>query len=53
MQKATHIFSAKIIAYMAYLMIYFNNMLTNNIVNFGQMGLGKYGNVNCVENSSI
>ena len=38
--KATHIFSAKILAYMPYLMIFnFNNMLTNDIVSFKQLGL--------------
>ena len=35
--KATHIFSAKILAYRLYLMISFNNMLTNDIVSFEQL----------------
>ena len=34
--KATHIFSAKILAYMPYLTI----SLTNDIVSFGQLGPG-------------
>ena len=39
MQKATHICFAKILAHMPYLMIKcFNNMLTNNIVSFKQLG---------------
>ena len=37
--KATHIFSAKILAYMPYLMIKnFNDSLTNDIVSFEQLG---------------
>ena len=36
LHKAPHIFSAKILAYMPYLMI--NNMVTNNIVTFEQLG---------------
>ena len=37
--KATHIFSAKILAYMPYLMIKsFNNTLTNDITSFEQLG---------------
>ena len=35
--KATHIFSAKILAYMPYLVIN-NDTLTNNIVSFEQLG---------------
>ena len=35
--KASHIFSAKIIAYMPYLMIIFNDTLTNDIVSFEQL----------------
>ena len=35
MWKATHIFSAKILAYMPYLMI---KVLTNDIVSFEQLG---------------
>ena len=38
--KATHIFSAKILAFMPYLMIRFNDMLTNDIINFEQLGPG-------------
>ena len=39
--KATHIFSAKILAYMPYLMIKsFNNTLTNDIISFEQLGPG-------------
>ena len=38
---ATHIFSAKILAYMPYLMIkIFNNTLTNDIVSFEQLDPG-------------
>ena len=40
--KATHIFSAKILAYMPYLIINFNDMLTNNIVSFEQLGPGLF-----------
>ena len=36
--KATHIFSAKILAYKPYLMISFNVTLTNDIVSFEQLG---------------
>ena len=37
--KATHIFSAKILAYMPYLMIrVFKDTLTNNIVSFVKLG---------------
>ena len=36
--KATHIFSAKIYAYKPYLKISFNNMLTNDVVSFEQLG---------------
>ena len=36
--KATHMFSAKILAYMPYLMISFNDLLTYNIVSFEQLG---------------
>ena len=32
--KATHMFSAKIIAYMPYLMVSFNDTLTNDIASF-------------------
>ena len=39
--KATHIFYAKILAYMPYLMFQsFNDMLTNDIVRFEYLGLG-------------
>ena len=47
MRVATHIFSAKILAYMPYLMIKkkilfndqsFNDTLTNNIISFEQLG---------------
>ena len=36
--KATHIFLAKILAYMSYLMIKVLTVLTNNIVSFEQLG---------------
>ena len=36
--KATHIFSAKILAYTPYLMISFNNTLTNDVISFEQLG---------------
>ena len=37
--KATHIFSAKIVAYMPYFMsLNFNDTLTNDIVSFEQLG---------------
>ena len=36
--KATHIFSAKMLAYMPYLTISFNDTLTNDIVSFEQLG---------------
>ena len=39
-EKATHIFSAKILAYMPYLMIKVLTMLTNDIVSFEQLGPG-------------
>ena len=32
--KPTHIFSAKVLAYIPYLMISFNDMLTKDIVSF-------------------
>ena len=35
--KAAHIFSAKVVAYMPYLLIRFNDTLTNDIVNFEQL----------------
>ena len=38
MQKLLIFFSAKILAYMQYLMISFHNMLTNDIVSFEQLG---------------
>ena len=39
--KATHIFSAKILVYMTYLMFnVFNDTLTNHIVSFEQLGPG-------------
>ena len=41
--KATHIFSAKILAYMPYLKIkVFNGTLTNDIVSFEQLGPERY-----------
>ena len=41
--KATHIFSAKILAYMPYLMIkVLTDMLTNDIVSFEQLGPDLY-----------
>ena len=40
--KATHIFSAKIYMYMPYLMISFNDTLTNDIVSFEQLGPGYF-----------
>ena len=38
--KATHIFSAKTLTYMPYLMISFNDTLTNDTVSFEQLGPG-------------
>ena len=39
--KATHIFSAKILVYMPYLMIkVFNDTLTNDVVGFEHLGPG-------------
>ena len=35
--KATHIFSAKILVYMPYLMIKVNDTFTNDVVNFEQL----------------
>ena len=42
--KATHIFLAKILAYNYAIFNYqsFNDMLTNNIVSFEQLGPGEY-----------
>ena len=40
MQKLLTFFSAKILAYMPYLMIKVNDTLTNNIVSFEQLGPG-------------
>ena len=42
MQKLLTFFSAKILAYLPYLMISFNNTLTNNIVSFEQLGPDYY-----------
>ena len=41
MQKATHIFSAKILVYMPHLIHSFNGTLTNDIVTFEQLGPDK------------
>ena len=43
--KATHIFSAKIIAYMPYLKISFNDTFSNDIVSFEQLGPGHDWNI--------
>ena len=40
--KPTHIFQQKYLAYMPCLMISFNDMLTNNIVSFEQLGPGVF-----------
>ena len=41
--KATHIFSAKVSAYMPYLMVKsFNHTLTNDIISFEQLGPDLY-----------
>ena len=40
MQKLLTFLSAKILAYMPYLMISFNNTFTNDIVSFEQLGPG-------------
>ena len=37
MQKLLTFYSAKILAYMPYLMISFNDMLTNDIISFEQL----------------
>ena len=40
--KATHIFSAKILAYMPFNDQSFNDSLTNDIVSFEQLGPGSF-----------